>query len=75
MDRLHCPCCREVIGVYEPMWVILRDGSEHAGSCLSLALELREQESVGLHQRCHRSDADWRAQQRHRELSSRWHWE
>lgn len=36
MDPLHCEGCQEIIGVYEPMRVILRDGSERTGSRLTL---------------------------------------
>lgn len=54
MEHLRCAACREVIGVYEPMLAILPDGSEHAGSRLTLSSELAHPNSVALHECCHR---------------------
>jgi len=54
---LCCASCHEVIGAYEPMWVILNDSSERAGSRLTLALELSEPGSIAVHDQCH-STAD-----------------
>jgi hypothetical protein len=53
MDRLCCPYCGEVIGVYEPARVILDDGSELPGSLLTLRSELHTPGSVVVHERCH----------------------
>lgn len=53
-DRPLCGCCREIIGVYEPIWVILSDGSEREGSRLTLCKELDYPDSVAVHARCHR---------------------
>lgn len=52
MDRLHCGRCQEIIGVYEPIRVILRDGSEHTGSRLTLRAELHQPGSVTFHEQC-----------------------
>ncbi len=56
MDDLRCEICQEVIGVYEPMRVILCDGSERTGSRLTLRDELRQPGSVALHKDCLRPD-------------------
>ncbi len=50
---MGCERCQEVIGVYEPIRVILRDGSERTGSRLTLNAELRQPGSVVLHEHCH----------------------
>ncbi len=55
MEQLRCAACGEVIGVYEPMLAILPDGSERAGSRLTLDSELEHRTSVAVHERCHRS--------------------
>jgi len=57
MDRLLCAHCQEIIGVYEPIWVIASDASEWTGSRLTLAGELRSPNSVAVHERCHRPGA------------------
>jgi hypothetical protein len=54
MDRLLCARCREIIGVYEPIWAMASDASERAGSRLTLGCELRSPDSVAVHERCHR---------------------
>jgi hypothetical protein len=56
MNRLRCALCGEIIGVYELIWVRLADGSECAGSLLSLDVEPHAPNSVAIHERCHRSD-------------------
>ncbi len=56
MDDLRCESCQDVIGVYEPMRVILRDGSERTGSRLTLRDELRQPGSVALHGDCPRPE-------------------
>ncbi len=53
MDHPRCARCQDIIGVYEPMMVILRDGNECAGSRLTLESELNEPGSVTLHDHCH----------------------
>jgi hypothetical protein len=58
MEPLRCAACGDVIGAYEPMLAILPDGSECAGSPLTLHAELEPAQSVALHERCHRSDND-----------------
>lgn len=57
MDRLRRASCGEVIGVYEPMVVLLGDGSEREGSPLSLKAELSDPRSVAIHKECHRPHA------------------
>jgi hypothetical protein len=52
MERLWCPCCGEVIGVYEPARVILGDGTELKGSPLTLRSECQTPGSVVVHERC-----------------------
>jgi hypothetical protein len=53
MDRLHCPYCGDVIGVYEPARVILDDGSDRPGSLLTLRFELQTPGSILVHERCY----------------------
>jgi hypothetical protein len=53
MDRLCCPYCGDVIGVYEPARVILDDGSDLTGSLLTLHLELQSPGSSLVHERCY----------------------
>lgn len=63
MDRPRCVDCREVVGVYEPVRVVLCDGSELRGSWLTLARELRAPGSVAVHESCYAQrtvDADGR---------------
>jgi len=55
MDRLRCARCQDIIGVYEPIMVILRDGSKRAGSPLTLNSELQDTQSVAVHEQCHRA--------------------
>jgi hypothetical protein len=52
MDRLCCPYCGDVIGVYEPARVIFGDGSELQGSLLTLRSELDTPGSIAVHERC-----------------------
>jgi len=58
MDRPRCARCQDIIGVYEPMVVILPDGSKRAGSHLTLKSELNEPGSVALHEECHHAVVD-----------------
>jgi hypothetical protein len=58
MERLRCVLCGEVIGVYEPVHVILRDGSDLKGSQLTLGPELERPGSAALHDQCYRSGAE-----------------
>jgi hypothetical protein len=53
MDRLCCPWCGDVIGVYEPMRVSLGDGIELTGSSLTLRSKLETPGTVAVHERCH----------------------
>lgn len=64
MKGLRCASCGETIGVYERTLVILPDGSERAGSRLTLDSELEDLQRVALHhERCRRSSTDWKGQQ------------
>ncbi len=54
---LRCEYCHEIIGVYEPMLALQRDGSERAGSRLTLREELHQPGSVALHEHCLRHRA------------------
>ena len=58
MDHPRCAHCQDIIGVYEPMMVVLRDGSERAGSRLTLKSELNEPGNVALHEQCHHAARD-----------------
>ena len=51
-----CKSCGDVIGMYEPMRLILRDGSERTGSRLTLRDELSQPGSVVLHEGCPRPE-------------------
>ena len=53
MDHLRCVRCQDIIGVYEPMRVILGDGRVRAGSRLTLGSELQGTESLVFHEHCH----------------------
>jgi hypothetical protein len=46
MDRLCCPYCGELIGVYEPALVIDEDGNHLTGSMLTLRSELMTPEAA-----------------------------
>jgi hypothetical protein len=52
VDRLRCSSCHDVIGAYEPIAVVLSDGSERAGSISTLRSELRNPDVVAMHERC-----------------------
>ncbi len=52
MERPRCAYCHEIIGVYEPVRVILADGTKLQGSSLRLGHQLDAPESVALHAGC-----------------------
>lgn len=54
MDRLCCPYCGELIGVYEPALVIDEDANHPTGSMLTLRFELMTPGSSVVHERCSR---------------------
>jgi hypothetical protein len=56
MDDVRSESFQDVIGVCEPMRVVLRDGSERTGSRLTLRDELRQSGSVALHEDCPRPE-------------------
>jgi hypothetical protein len=53
MERVRCARCSEVIGVYEPVRMVLRGGGEFSGSLLTLHSELERPGSIALHATCH----------------------
>jgi hypothetical protein len=53
VDRPRCTYCDEIIGVYEPVRVMLVDGTELVGSALTLGEQLEPSGSVALHGRCY----------------------
>jgi hypothetical protein len=54
VDRLRCAHCQDVIGVYEPVAAILRDGTRVEGSWLTLGCDLQAAgKQSALHARCY----------------------
>ncbi len=53
MESLRCARCGEVIGFYEPIRVLLPDGTLRKGSRLMLRDELATEDRV-LHEGCYR---------------------
>jgi len=53
MEPVRCARCAEIIGVYEPVRVVLSDGTDRHGSLLSLDDELRMRGSIVVHERCY----------------------
>ena len=53
MEQPRCAYCDEIIGVYEPVHVMLGDGTELKGSSLTLGDQLKALGSVALHARCY----------------------
>ena len=53
MDRLRCIYCGEIVGVYEPIRLLLADGSDRRGSTLSLGDQLAAPCRAVVHERCH----------------------
>jgi hypothetical protein len=62
VDRRRCAYCDEIIGVYEPVRVMLVDGSELIGSMLTLGEQLQTPGSCALHDRCYDAFARRRAE-------------
>lgn len=54
IDRPRCSQCGDVVGVYEPLILARSDGSESAGSSLTLAAEMQNPQSCLSHERCYR---------------------
>ena len=52
MNRVRCVRCNDVIGVYEPMVVILAGGGRYSGSPLTLKAELEEPRNIAIHEQC-----------------------
>jgi hypothetical protein len=52
MERVYCANCRDVIGMYEPIIVVLSDGRMRHGSRLTLGPELDEEGSMVVHAQC-----------------------
>lgn len=53
MDRLRCGYCGEIVGVYEPIRLLLPDGSDRRGGVLSLGDQLAAPGSTVVHEGCH----------------------
>jgi hypothetical protein len=53
MEQPRCAYCHEIIGVYDPVRVMLRDGTELKGSSLTLGEQLKAPGSLALHARCY----------------------
>lgn len=56
VDRLRCARCGDIIGVYEPTWVLGGDAGSLQGSWLTLRDELQPPGSTALHERCYQQD-------------------
>jgi hypothetical protein len=53
MERLCCAYCGEIMGVYEPIRVLLPDASERHGSLLKLEVELQVPGVFAVHEGCY----------------------
>ena len=53
MDRSRCAHCGEIVGVYEPMRLLLPDGTHRPGSRLTLRDQLDAPGSTAVHERCY----------------------
>ena len=53
MERSICAYCGEIIGVYEPIRVLLPDASERHGSLLELEAELQAPGVIVVHEGCY----------------------
>ena len=63
MDRLRCEYCGEIVGVYEPMRLLLPDGRDRRGSPLMLGDQLDVPGSTVVHERCYEAfDTEGRAE-------------
>ena len=62
MDRVRCQHCGEIVGVYEPMRLLLPDGHDRHGSPLRLGDQLAVPGSTVVHERCYEAfDTEGRA--------------
>ena len=52
MDVLRCAHCSDVVGAYEPIYVLLTDGTNRHGSSLTLKDQLAIPETVAVHDSC-----------------------
>jgi hypothetical protein len=53
MERWLCAYCGEIVGVYEPIRVLLPDGGDAHGSLIKLDAELQAPGVIVLHEGCH----------------------
>ena len=53
MNRVRCGYCGEIVGVYEPMRLLLPEGGDRHGSPLMLGHELDVLGSTVVHERCY----------------------
>jgi len=59
MERVYCAHCCEVIGVYEPMRLILSAGGEFTGSLLTLGSEFARPGAAAVHETCYPRFLRW----------------
>jgi hypothetical protein len=62
VERLVCAHCGDVIGSYEPIRVVLADGSDRHVGMLTLSAVLALSGSLALHEGCHPALGAERAQ-------------
>ena len=53
MDRSLCAYCGEIVGVYEPIRVVLPDADDLHGSLLKLEAELQAPGVIVVHEGCY----------------------
>jgi hypothetical protein len=52
VEWLRCVQCGDLIGVYEPLLLVLHDGSHLTGSRLTLSAELAQPAVLAFHEHC-----------------------
>ena len=61
MDPPRCAYCQDIVGVYEPVRVLLSDGSNRRGSALTLGGKLAAPGGIVMHERCYEAFEKGRA--------------
>ena len=65
MDPLRCAHCQDIVGVYEPVLLILSNGSNRRGSALTLGDQLDAPGSIVVHEQCYEAfENGWKQKQR-----------
>jgi hypothetical protein len=64
LDRFRCAYCGEIVGVYEPMRLLLSDGRDRHVSYLTLGDQLAASGSTVVREACYDSFAQQRARGR-----------